>query len=248
MRVFVVFFAVATFGCADNAILELEITYPALPSDVPELYVVAQAQKASFGQVELRWMGVESSRSVQLGAAPQLQMPLSIVGEGEIPETGTEDLIIKFLFCTTPNCRSDDLEADPIFGEIWYRVESPFYLGDVTKLSLTLPGVPRCRQCTDDSMCMSAAICAEMPGTCSCEPAGMTEQLCYQDLPLMRRCVAEEPPTPRDKSTCEVALNMEAQAAWLCTVDKCDVQGCIEGSPTTYCEDRTNRVHECEVN
>ena len=243
-------------GCADNAVLELNVTYPARPGEFGELYVRPLAAKASFGPYNTMWSTQDRPRSATLSASDRSsQLPISIVADGEVTESGTEDVVVKFRFCTTSDCEArPGMTLDPVVAEIWYEFGTPFYLGKQTQFDVALSGVPSCQTCEADSDCLNTPACPADPEgndvRCFCRSAGTGPNICMLDRPPTATvsfeavCAPTAPPDSIDRSTCEPAPYQGTKPAWLCRVPKCRVGGCFSGL-SNYCYPGTDR-HYCE--
>jgi hypothetical protein len=165
---FMVVVSAVLAGCTSSGVLELEILLPQVPAGTPA-FVRVQARKDVEFTAE--WLGTGDLEPIALSDAERVRDHVSIVSDDELI-----DLRIKLTYCETSSC--SDVES-MVYGEGWYELKRPFYLGKQTRYFL-------------DAGTM-------MP---SGEPA----------MPVM--------------------------------VDRCDIEGCVEGELSSFC--RADGRHLCE--
>ena len=255
-------FCIPLSGCnliqADNAVFELEVVYPEATADGPdsELWARAQAAPESFvdGDIEATWSTGMLSDAIQLDTRSVNDKISLVASDGSrFQETG-DNLVVKFHFCRSRDCMAR--LADSVAGEVWYRIGTPFYRGELTSLEVTVPGIPTRRVCTSDSDCTSIDACEERyaelqlanpdaPHPCSCTSVPGEGQFCFHQAGTNHISIANDPPVPTDEHepTCSVRLGEQAPS-WLCEVSKCRVRGCIIGNPNDWCEGSS---HICET-
>ncbi|MAQ14394.1 MAG: hypothetical protein CMN30_06320 [Sandaracinus sp.] len=105
-------------GCAENAILELEVDMPASTSDEPQ-YLVLLMRSARSSDFETDW-GADELEGFELGAVSR-EETISVVAQ---PEDFGDDLLVRARFCSSPRC---DALGDDLAGERRLVVETPFY-------------------------------------------------------------------------------------------------------------------------
>ena len=204
--------ALAMVGCAQNAILELQVELPAAPPDDgtgKPWFAQIQVRRSSDHPFEIPWTGGDLT-SVELGAAPQWDC-ISVQSFDE-----AIDLNVRVRFCRSSNCLDID---DGRRRERWYEVEHPFYIGRRTYWRTSITEVP---ECESDGDCGGVGVCTD--GVCGCElttecPSSMT--CATGDETSLGNCVL--------------------------VVNRCQIEGCIEGDSTTYCSDGSG-PHFCEEN
>lgn len=154
-------FGIATLsiGCAQNAILELQVDLPAAPtpSDGRPWFAQVQVRRASDNPFDTDWMGVDD-QLFELGDTRQWGCISVVSSDQEL------DLHIRVRFCRGDNCL-DLLDASP--PERWYSLEHPFYIGRHTYYRITdIAEVP---ECTTDGDCGGIGACVD--GLCGCVTA-----------------------------------------------------------------------------
>ncbi|MBX7195290.1 MAG: hypothetical protein K1X94_24760 [Sandaracinaceae bacterium] len=120
--------AVACTGCGQEAVLDLQLMLPAVPTSSRVQYAQIQLGRAADHPFEAAWGGEELT--VELGEAPTLAQWSVVTAD---PET---DLHVKVLFCELRDCH--DLGAT----ELWYAIEHPFYLGRRTSWAACVTAIP----------------------------------------------------------------------------------------------------------
>lgn len=153
----------ALVGCAQNAILELQVELPPAPTP-DDWYAQIQVRRASDHPFDIPWTGGDLE-AIELG--PQRQWDCVSVQSFD-PDI---DLNVRVRFCRSPNCLDLD---DGTPRERWYRLEHPFYVGRRTYWSTQIAEVP---ECETDGDCGGVGVCID--GVCGCElsaecPGAMT--------------------------------------------------------------------------
>lgn len=121
-------------GCAENAILEVELDVPAQPSTEPPLYAFVQIRDEGW-RFEEGWAAAARDwEGVALGPDRQVLDYSAIAGEDALPS-----LHVKVRFCLDPACSRHDEEMDPA---LWYRLETPFYSSKRTYWRASVPSIP----------------------------------------------------------------------------------------------------------
>lgn len=192
-------------GCAQNAILELQVELPAAPPDDGQgpWYAQIQLRRAADHPFDIDWMGGDLE-GVQLTDRTRWDC---ISVESMDP---TADLNVRVRFCRSPNCLN--LPLDAVRRERWYRLERPFYIGRRTYWRTRVTDVP---ECASDDDCGGIGVCND--GICSCE----LDAECSGTL------------------VCEAGNCVDR-------VDRCSIEGCIEGVSTSFCS--ISGQHFCETN
>lgn len=196
-------------GCAQNAILELQIQLPAAPTG-DTWFAQTQVRNADGHPFSIPWMGGDIE-SVPLEASPKWDC-LSV-------ESGNEaaDLHVRVRFCRSADCLDLD---DGTRRERWYRLEHPFYIGRRTYHQIQIDSVPLCDSGGGIDMCGSIGVCDA--NVCQCTTDAECSSARGEDL------ICEE-------GNC------------VGVVDRCRIEGCIEGVSTTFCSEETG-MHFCETN
>jgi hypothetical protein len=130
-------------GCAENAVLEVELTLPAQPAaPSPPLFAYVQARSADVVSFDEAWAGTDAVEGRAL-EDEETALPFSIVAGGA---SFARELGIRIRFCRSPDCTAVGDDRAP---EARYRIERAFYQGQRTRLSLPndpavdpLPPVP----------------------------------------------------------------------------------------------------------
>ena len=133
---------VSAFGCADNAILELEVRLPANPHEGRETFALIQVRRATSG-FETPWIGDIPVRGFPLGNMPRTEQ-ISVVAE---PDSYTHDIRGRMKFCGNDTCTalgvpSDGIPGDDMAPEAHLEVEHPFYSLKRTSVSWPVDTVP----------------------------------------------------------------------------------------------------------
>lgn len=125
-------FALVLQGCTLSAVLELEVVLPmAMPPTSP-VFVQVQARKDVDFNAD--WLGTGDLAPVELSATAITTDRVSIVSDDELT-----DLRVKLSFCPTASC--SDL-ASPPYGQAWFELQRPFYLGKQTRYTIEVAAVP----------------------------------------------------------------------------------------------------------
>lgn len=123
-------FGLVLVGCADNAILEVDLELPAATAGTPPRYAFVQSLSASTISFEGAWAGADAGDGFLLGAAPTTQH-VSFVAEGD---TIGRPLGLRVRFCADRVCGA---LADVDAPEARYVIARAFYRGQRTRLTLT---------------------------------------------------------------------------------------------------------------
>ncbi len=121
-------------GCADNAILELDVTLPANPNPDTPLYAQVLARSSRLQTFEDDWLLFDSFDGFQLEEESQLRV-ISIVAD---PVDYDSNVLLRVLFCTEPRCTGI---GDDNAGERRMVIERPFYSGQRTRADWTVGDV-----------------------------------------------------------------------------------------------------------
>ena len=122
---------VLSFGCARNAVLEIDFDLP--PAPVGRYAVVQfENQDAEFTAA---WLRTGAYPGTPLGAERQS------VTYSVISETMDARVRVKVNFCTTPDCTAIDDAPDRV-PAVWFEIERAFYVGRHTRWHVTIPTAP----------------------------------------------------------------------------------------------------------
>jgi hypothetical protein len=205
-------------GCAENAVLELQVQIPPAPDPSTETYAQVQVRRADATGFDVSWTG-DDPQGVQLG------QDAAWVCTSVDSHDATIDLDVRVRFCGSPAC---DALGDDSAPEVRYHLEHPFYIGHHTYWSAQIAAVP---ECTTDADC---ALGRCVDGRCGCEtdadccPAGDCST-----------CGGDPSGTP-----CPVCEGEPASC--VVQVDRCHVEGCIPGRTNNFCA--SDGRHFCESN
>ncbi len=143
--------ALLASGCAENAVLELQVELPPAPTGEP-WFAQVQVRRAAGNGFDAVWMGSDP-RAVELTSAPQWDC-ISVQTNDD-----TVDVNVRVRFCHEIDCLGFGDDTAP---ERRYFLQTPFYIGRRTYWATTIDAVP---QCTSDSDCEVGACVA---GQCGC--------------------------------------------------------------------------------
>lgn len=121
--------ALLVAGCADNAILEVDLELPATSASTPR-YAFVQSLSASTIDFGGAWAGADATEGFLLTSAPSTQH-VSFVTDGDAIG---RPLGIRVRFCTDRVCGA---LADVDAPEARYVVDRAFYRGQRTRLTLS---------------------------------------------------------------------------------------------------------------
>ncbi|MEM6955231.1 MAG: hypothetical protein AAF411_00215 [Myxococcota bacterium] len=183
-------------GCAnDETTFETELLLPARPASFDALFLrVSVRPTLAF---EEDWTNSLLPDLIELTNEPQTHT-FSVVS-GNDPA----DLGLKLEFCEDADCEAEECivgdercglarPEDPI-GEVWIGVETPFYEGQTTRLSVALPLLPGCLD----------ALCSEFT-----DPAVFADSSRAEERQLDMLCDLD---------------GSFPRAVWRCTVPRCSV-------------------------
>lgn len=188
-------------GCAQNAVLELQLELPPAPDASQQWFAQVQVRRAESSGFDATWMG-DDLPGIELGAAS------SWACTSVESHDATLDLNVRVRFCKSPRC---DMLGDDTAPERRFHIEHPFYLGRHTYWSAVIDEVPECTTdadcalgrcignrcgCSTDADCCPASGCtcgASTPcPTCEGDPALCVTQIdrcrvegCVQGLTTM---------------------------------------------------------------
>ncbi len=152
-------------GCAQNAILELQVQLPPNPPGetwFAQIQVRTAPTTDPLSNFRINWMG-NDLRTVPLTSVSQWDC---VSVEGLDPSVS---LHVKVRFCRAEDCL-DLLDGDP--PERLYSLETPFYIGSRTYHRIVVPAVPDCASTEDCQPGVdgvpeqSIGVCIE--GRCAC--------------------------------------------------------------------------------
>ncbi len=127
--------ALLLFGCAENAILEVDLQLPAQPTTGPALFAHVQARSADVVSFDETWAGTDAIEGREL-AEEASPLPFSVVAGGS---AFTRKLGVRVRFCETPACTG---LGDDYAPEMRYRIERAFYRGRRTRVTIAIASVP----------------------------------------------------------------------------------------------------------
>jgi len=149
-------------GCAQNAILELQIELPPNPPGetwFAQIQVRQAPASDPLSNFAINWMGGSDLRTV----------PLTTVSQWDCTSVESSDptvsVHVKVRFCRAEDCL-DLMDGDP--PERLYSLETPFYIGSRTYHQIMVSNVPACTT-TDDCTAGGVGVCIE--GRCACSVA-----------------------------------------------------------------------------
>lgn len=144
-------------SCAKNAILDVTITPPVLTATSPEITMTVDVRKTD-ADFMLRWSGSQAGDPLVLARGSATQQPryeLSIETTDITPQ----------IYARVQFWRNYDSVPDrEVVGEMWLTINSPFYQGKFTALSIPLNHIPTCMNGT----CASPASVENTPDTWNC--------------------------------------------------------------------------------
>ncbi len=123
-------------GCAENAILEVELMLPPASGAVRHVFVQTRSGEAEF---EATWSGSGSVDGIVLADGAPSRSVVSV--EADDGAELDAPLSLKIRYCTTERCTE---VADSDAQEVWVSVERAFYEGRYTQLEVELPAVGAC--------------------------------------------------------------------------------------------------------
>jgi len=205
-------------GCAQNAILELQVQLPEAPPDdgVGPWYAQIQLRRAADHPFDIEWMGGDLE-GVELGDTPRWDC---VSVQSADPSM---DLHVRVRFCRSPDCLNLPHDATP--RERWYRLEHPFYIGRRTYWHTTIDSVPVCER---DEDCGGVGVCND--SVCGCE----VDSECDGEM------VCEAGTCVEDVGRCSIEGCIEGPSTNFCSVDTgkhfCETNGYFERPESFECE------------
>lgn len=127
-------------SCAEpNAILELRLELPSVPSEEPRRYAFIQVRRAQEAPFEAFWSDSNDLDPVALHPSETTRDHMSVVNVGADDDF---DLNVRVRFCIDPHCA--DLADNPMSGapESCFTIEHPFYTGQRTSITLMIGDLP----------------------------------------------------------------------------------------------------------
>ncbi len=206
MRRALVIGALLLSGCAQNAVLELQVQVPPAPDPSTPRYALVQVRRADATGFGVAWTG-DDPPGVALGQQAAW-VCTSVESHDE-----TVDLDVRVRFCGSATC---DALGDDTAPELRYHIAHPFYIGRHTYWSAQIAAVP---ECMVDSDC-PAGVCVAARCSCTtdtdCCPGG--------------DCSACGGSSGEPCATCE-----GQPASCVEQVGRCQVEGCIPGRTNNFC-------------
>jgi hypothetical protein len=130
------FIALGLAGCAQNAALEITLDLPPGPSDGTTVYVLTQPRSAAENPFTDEWRG-DDLPAIELMPGMAIEDQISVLSTDD-----STDLNLKVRFCANENCTAIEDDMAP---ERWYALEHPFYIGERTYWSVSIPTIPTMR-------------------------------------------------------------------------------------------------------
>ncbi len=127
--------ALVLTGCAENAVLEVELTLPAQPATGAPLFAYVQARSADVVSFDEAWAGTDAIDGRALETAVSM-LPFSVVAGGA---SFTRQLGVRIRFCASRDCTGLGDDRAP---EVRYRIQRAFYQGHRTRVALVIDAVP----------------------------------------------------------------------------------------------------------
>ncbi len=123
--------AVSTSGCAQNAVLDMQLMLPSAGGSATR-FAIVQVRRPEGHEFDDEWLG-DDVDAFELGDRPTLAQ-LSVDTTDPIT-----DLRVKVLFCETRTC---DALADARPPQLWFELERPMYLGRRTAWAACIVSIP----------------------------------------------------------------------------------------------------------
>jgi hypothetical protein len=121
-------------ACAENAVLEVELTLPAQPTGAP-LFAYVQVRSADVVSFDEAWAGTDAVEGRALEDMESV-LPFSVVAGGA---SFTRQLGVRVRFCVSRDCTGLGDDRAP---EVRYRLERAFYQGQRTRIALMIDTLP----------------------------------------------------------------------------------------------------------
>ena len=162
-------------GCAENAVLELQVELPPAPQPATgePWYAQVQVRRSTAGFVEDGFWSGTDPRTIQLGESRQWDC-ISVESHDD-----TVSLNVRVNFCRSPDCGSDDRAR---VAERRYTLEHPFYIGRHTYWHTRIDRVP---ECGSDDDC-TRGVCLTADRRCGC---ATTSDCCPPGEPCNHECI-----------------------------------------------------------
>lgn len=120
-------------GGEDNAVLEMELTLPAVPADAPRPFAFVQVRRAEGFPFDATWLAGDDVPALRLMNTPS-EDQISLLTEDD-----SIDVHVRVRFCASEDCSS---LTDATAPEVRFALEHPFYLGQRTRWNETITNVP----------------------------------------------------------------------------------------------------------
>lgn len=114
-------------GCANNAVLEVSVTFP--PMGTVHTHASIQIRRASSFPFPESWAGDDPS--------PVELRDVNTADRISVESMDDDiDVHVKVRFCTSRQCIDNDSP------ELWFFLEDPFYVGERTRWSTVITSIP----------------------------------------------------------------------------------------------------------
>ena len=127
--------ALAASGCAQNAVLEVELSMPANPAGEPPRFAYVQAQSSDTVSFDETWAG-RDLLGVPLGSEPTTDAISLVTDDAAVMPRA---IGLRVRFCVTEDCTGLGDDRAP---EARFRIERGFYQGRFTRLELVIDALP----------------------------------------------------------------------------------------------------------
>jgi len=127
--------AASAVGCAENAVLEMEIDLPGRgTSDSTHAFVQVRSGEQNFADA---WSGDDPLDGFPLQVSANT-ISFSVVGDSD--HEG-QPLLMKVRFCTTSRCIAI-VDEERLRPKVYIRIERAFYVGHYTGAAATIDAIP----------------------------------------------------------------------------------------------------------
>jgi hypothetical protein len=186
-------------GCTENAALKIILDLPPSRTEMtmmgmaPRQFAFVQIRRAADNPFEVDWDGRDLDPI-------QLQPPASPATSPPTPRTVDEitiltdddsvDLNLKIRFCIDPGCNGFEDQPAP---SVWFAIEHPFYIGETTEWSATMPNGMPVLELEEMPAADPMMISDCDPAACSdfeCTPAQSMCDVNFVDACQVRGCVS----------------------------------------------------------
>jgi hypothetical protein len=141
--------SLAPTGCAQNAVLELELDLPQSPSPATTRYAVVRVVTGDVSFDE-EWQGDPQLPPFALDPSAKTVQRVSLDGSSDVESAKVR---VKVRFCRDPNCAAIGDDTAP---EVRLQLARAFYAGKRTSYAWSIPCVPNVAGQTDTPVCATA--------------------------------------------------------------------------------------------